>query len=94
MAASKALMGIAVPVVGAGLYAMTNRWSGTPAVQNEERNEPAPLRLARTASQKAKVLAESAQKAHGDYCESFAENAGQGGKKMELKKSTSRINMV
>lgn len=92
MASSKVILGALVPVVGAGLYAMQSRWWSVPTVQNEEgrQEQPQALALVRTASKRAKEMAENAQKAHTDYCERSFGEAPSGGK-TELKRSMSKI---
>lgn len=85
MAASKAIFGIAVPVVGAGLYAMTNRGQ-QPAVP--VRNEQV-----RTAGQQATTVAgplREIQKLHREYCEHFLEPANIRGPPLALTRTASR----
>lgn len=114
MAASKLFLGTLVPVMGAGVtYAMSKNWStapNPPVVQNEVRDavpQQKAFALARTASEKAKKMVDSAQKLHGDYVETFVkENAipgipesnsnlsGADGKKFGIKRSLSKITVL
>lgn len=91
-----------IPLLGnatciAGLYGLQSKWNvptlilGAP-VHNEEMKEPRPaFAMARTASERAKQMADSAQKAHTTYCEKEFGNPDGSTRKIELKRSLSKI---